>query len=206
MSIWDIFKKIENENKPAKPEYIIAGLGNPGLTYENTRHNAGFMTIDKLLENVSHSGFKMKFKSKCTTASVSGRSCLILKPETFMNNSGEAIEAAMSFYKIPIENVIVAFDDISLDVGKIRVRRKGSHGGHNGIKSIVALTGSEDFPRVKIGVGKKPRPDYDLAKWVLSKFSKSEQENLNSALKMAADSIELIVSGKIDEAMNKFNS
>lgn len=206
MSIWDIFKKIENENKPAKPEYIIAGLGNPGLTYENTRHNAGFMTIDKLLENVSHSGFKMKFKSKCTTASVSGRSCLILKPETFMNNSGEAIEAAMSFYKIPIENVIVAFDDISLDVGKIRVRRKGSHGGHNGIKSIVALTGSEDFPRVKIGVGKKPRPDYDLAKWVLSKFSGSEQENLDSALKMAADSIELIVSGKIDEAMNKFNS
>lgn len=206
MSIWDIFKKIENENKHTKPEYIIAGLGNPGLTYENTRHNAGFMAIDKLLENVSHSGFKMKFKSKCTTASVSGKSCLILKPETFMNNSGEAIEAAMNFYKIPIEKVIVAFDDISLDVGKLRIRRKGSHGGHNGIKSIVALTGSEDFPRVKIGVGKKPRPDYDLAKWVLSKFSKSEQVSLDSALKAAANSIELIVSGKIDEAMNKFNS
>lgn len=206
MSIWDIFKKIETENKTAKPEYIIAGLGNPGLTYENTRHNAGFMTIDKLLENASHSGFKMKFKSKCTIADISGKSCLILKPETFMNNSGEAIVAAMNFYKIPIEKVIVAFDDISLDVGKIRIRRKGSHGGHNGIKSIAALTGSEDFPRVKIGVGKKPRPDYDLAKWVLSKFSKSEQENLDSALKMAADSIELIVSGKIDEAMNKFNS
>ena len=206
MSIWDIFKKIETENKTAKPEYIIAGLGNPGLTYENTRHNAGFMTIDKLIENASHSGFKMKFKSKCTTANISGKSCLILKPETFMNNSGEAIEAAMNFYKIPIEKVIVAFDDISLDVGKIRIRRKGSHGGHNGIKSIAALTGSEDFPRVKIGVGKKPRPDYDLAKWVLSKFSKSEQENLDAALKMAADSIELIVSGKIDEAMNKFNS
>ncbi len=206
MSIWDIFKKIETENKTAKPEYIIAGLGNPGLTYENTRHNAGFMAIDKLLENASNSGFKMKFKSKCTTAVISGKSCLILKPETFMNNSGEAIEAAMNFYKIPIEKVIVAFDDISLDVGKIRIRRKGSHGGHNGIKSIVALTGSEDFPRVKVGVGKKPRPDYDLAKWVLSKFSKSEQENLDSALKMAADSIELIVSGKIDEAMNKFNS
>lgn len=206
MSIWDIFKKIETENKIAKPEYIIAGLGNPGLTYENTRHNAGFMAIDKLLENASNSGFKMKFKSKYTTAVISGKSCLILKPETFMNNSGEAIEAAMNFYKIPIEKVIVAFDDISLDVGKIRIRRKGSHGGHNGIKSIVALTGSEDFPRVKVGVGKKPRPDYDLAKWVLSKFSKSEQENLDSALKMAADSIELIVSEKIDEAMNKFNS
>lgn len=206
MSIWDIFKKIENENKSVKPQYIIAGLGNPGLTYENTRHNAGFMTIDKLLENTPHSGFKMKFKSKCATATIGGKSCLILKPETFMNNSGEAIEAAINFYKIPIENVIVAFDDISLDVGKLRIRRKGSHGGHNGIKSIVELCGSENFPRVKIGVGKKPRPDYDLAKWVLSKFSKAEQENLNSALKAAADSIALIVSGKIDEAMNKFNS
>lgn len=206
MSIWDIFKKIENENKSVKPQYIIAGLGNPGLTYENTRHNAGFMTIDKLLENTPHSGFKMKFKSKCATATIGGKSCLILKPETFMNNSGEAIEAAINFYKIPIENVIVAFDDISLDVGKLRIRRKGSHGGHNGIKSIVELCGSENFPRIKIGVGKKPRPDYDLAKWVLSKFSKAEQENLNSALKAAADSIALIVSGKIDEAMNKFNS
>lgn len=206
MSIWDIFKKIENENKSVKPQYIIAGLGNPGLTYENTRHNAGFMTIDKLLENTPHSGFKMKFKSKCATATIGGKGCLILKPETFMNNSGEAIEAAINFYKIPIENVIVAFDDISLDVGKLRIRRKGSHGGHNGIKSIVELCGSENFPRVKIGVGKKPRPDYDLAKWVLSKFSKAEQENLNSALKAAADSIALIVSGKIDEAMNKFNS
>ena len=204
MSIWDIFKKIENENKSVKPQYIIAGLGNPGLTYENTRHNAGFMTIDKLLENIPHSGFKMKFKSKCTTATIGGKSCLILQPETFMNNSGEAIEAAINFYKIPIENVIVAFDDISLDV--VRIRRKGSHGGHNGIKSIVELCGSENFPRVKIGIGKKPRPDYDLAKWVLSKFSKSELENLNSALKTAADSIELIVSGKINEAMNKFNS
>ncbi len=206
MSIWDIFKKIENGNKSIKPEYIIAGLGNPGLTYENTRHNAGFMTIDKLLENTPHSGFKMKFKSKYTTSNISGKSCLVLKPETFMNNSGEAIEEAMNFYKIPIENVIVAFDDISLDVGKIRVRRKGSHGGHNGIKSIVALTGSEDFPRVKIGVGKKPRPDYDLAKWVLSKFSKSEQESLDCALKAAAESIKLIASGQIDQAMNKFNS
>ncbi|MCD7727214.1 MAG: aminoacyl-tRNA hydrolase [Ruminococcus sp.] len=206
MSIWDIFKKVESERGSQKPEYIIAGLGNPGLTYEGTRHNAGFMAIDKLLEDTSSSGFKMKFKSKCTTAVVGGKSCLILKPETFMNNSGEAIEAAMSFYKIPIERVVIAFDDISLDVGKLRIRRKGSHGGHNGIKSIVALTGSEDFPRVKIGVGKKPRPDYDLAKWVLSKFSKSEQEALDSALTAAAESIRLIVSGKIDEAMNKFNS
>ncbi|MCD8328081.1 MAG: aminoacyl-tRNA hydrolase [Ruminococcus sp.] len=206
MSIWDIFKKVESERGSQKPEYIIAGLGNPGLTYEGTRHNAGFMTIDKLLEDTPSSDFKMKFKSKCTTAVVGGKSCLILKPETFMNNSGEAIEAAMSFYKIPIERVVVAFDDISLDVGKLRIRRKGSHGGHNGIKSIIALTGSEDFPRVKIGVGKKPRADYDLAKWVLSKFSKSEQEALDSALTAAAESIRLIVSGKIDEAMNKFNS
>lgn len=205
MSIWDIFKKIEGERSSLKPQFIIAGLGNPGLTYENTRHNAGFMAVDRILKDTQASGFKLKFKSKCTTAMISGKSCLILKPETFMNNSGEAVEAAMSFYKIPAQNVIVLFDDISLDVGKIRIRRKGSSGGHNGIKSIIDLTGTEDFPRVKIGVGKKPRPDYDLAKWVLSKFSQSESEALSSALDSAAQSVKLILSGKTDEAMNKYN-
>lgn len=205
MSIWDIFKKIEGERSSLKPQFIIAGLGNPGLTYENTRHNAGFMAVDRILKDTQTSGFKLKFKSKCTTAMISGKSCLILKPETFMNNAGEAVEAAMSFYKIPAQNVIVLFDDISLDVGKIRIRRKGSSGGHNGIKSIIDLTGTEDFPRVKIGVGKKPRPDYDLAKWVLSKFSQSESEALSSALDSAAQSVKLILSGKTDEAMNKYN-
>ncbi len=205
MSIWDIFKKIEGERSSLKPQFIIAGLGNPGLTYENTRHNAGFMAVDRILKDTQASGFKLKFKSKCTTAMISGKSCLILKPETFMNNSGEAVEAAMSFYKIPAQNVIVLFDDISLDVGKIRIRRKGSSGGHNGIKSIIDLTGTEDFPRVKIGVGKKPRPDYDLAKWVLSKFSQSESEALSSALDSAAQSVKLILSEKTDEAMNKYN-
>lgn len=205
MSIWDIFKKIEGERSSLKPQFIIAGLGNPGLTYENTRHNAGFMAVDRILKDTQASGFKLKFKSKCTTAMISGKSCLILKPETFMNNSGEAVEAAMSFYKIPAQNVIVLFDDISLDVGKIRIRRKGSSGGHNGIKSIIDLTGTEDFPRVKIGVGKKPRPDYGLAKWVLSKFSQSESEALSSALDSAAQSVKLILSGKTDEAMNKYN-
>lgn len=205
MSIWDIFKKIEGERSSLKPQFIIAGLGNPGLTYENTRHNAGFMAVDRILKDTQTSGFKLKFKSKCTTAMISGKSCLILKPETFMNNSGEAVEAAMNFYKIPAQNVIVLFDDISLDVGKIRIRRKGSSGGHNGIKSIIDLTGTEDFPRVKIGVGKKPRPDYDLAKWVLSKFSQSESEALSSALDSAAQSVKLILSGKTDEAMNKYN-
>ena len=205
MSIWDIFKKSEGEKPSGKPEFIIVGLGNPGLTYENTRHNAGFMAVDRLLDKVQNTGFKLKFKSKCTIVSISGKSCLILKPETFMNNSGEAVEAAMSFYKISPNNVIIIFDDISLDVGNIRIRRKGSSGGHNGIKSIIELTGSEDFPRVKIGVGKKPRPDYDLAKWVLSKFSKSEEEALNKALGSAAESVKLIIEGKINEAMNKYN-
>ncbi len=205
MSIWDVFKKIEGERSSLKPQFIIAGLGNPGLAYENTRHNAGFMAVDRLLDEVQNTGFKLKFKSKCTTVSISGKSCLILKPETFMNNSGEAIEAAMSFYKIPVQNLIVLSDDISLDVGKIRIRRKGSSGGHNGIKSIIDLTGSEDFPRVKIGVGKKPRPDYDLAKWVLSKFFESEREALSRALDSAAQSVKLILNGKTDEAMNKYN-
>lgn len=207
MSIWDIFNKLSEENKASsKPEFLIVGLGNPGIAYENTRHNAGFLTIDKLCKKLSFDVKRAKFKSYVGEAVTGGKKCLVMKPQTYMNNSGEAVVEAMNFYKIPIENVLVIYDDISLEPSKLRIRRKGSHGGHNGIKSIVELTGSENFPRIKIGVGKKPHPDYNLADWVLSRFSDDELKALDNALDNACEAIENIVSGQIDKAMNSFNS
>ncbi len=207
MSIWDIFKKLENgeNSSKGKIEYIIAGLGNFGLEYRETRHNAGFMCIDKLAEKKGFEVSQARFKSKTGEAMLSGRRCLIIKPVTYMNNSGEAVVQAMNFYKIPIENVIVVYDDILLEPGKLRIRRKGSDGGHNGIKSIIDLTGSEDFPRIKIGVGKKPDPRYNLADWVLSKFSEEDKKALEPAFEKAAEALELIVSENIDKAMNLYN-
>ncbi len=207
MSIWDIFKKIENGNNfsKGKIEYIIVGLGNFGLEYDKTRHNAGFMAIDRLVQKNGFDISKVKFKSKTGETLINGKRCLVLKPTTYMNNSGEAVAEAMNFYKIPIENVIVIYDDISLEPGKLRIRRKGSDGGHNGIKSIIALTGSDEFPRIKIGVGKKPNPKYNLADWVLSKFSEEDMKALEPALENAVDSLSLIVDGNIDKAMNLYN-
>ena len=209
MSIEDIFKKLESERTPAPQgavEYIICGLGNPGTQYEGTRHNIGFMTIDTLCEKYKLDCKKLRFKSLTCAAMISGKRCLIMKPTTFMNNSGEAVGEAMSFYKIPPQNILVMYDDISLDVGRTRIRRKGSDGGHNGIKSIILHTNSDAFPRIKIGVGAKPHPDFPLADWVLSGFKKEDGENLEKALDNAAEAARLIVAGKIDMAMNKYSS
>lgn len=209
MSIADIFKKLESERTPAPQgavEYIICGLGNPGMQYEGTRHNIGFMTIDTLCEKYKLDCKKLRFKSLTCDAMISGKRCLIMKPTTFMNNSGEAVTEAMSFYKIPPERTIIVFDDISLEPGKLRIRRKGSDGGHNGIKSIIYLSGSDMFPRIKMGVGAKPHPDYNLADWVLGHFKKEQAEALETAMDNAVSSIELMVGGKMNEAMNKFNS
>lgn len=209
MSIADIFKKLESERTPAPQgavEYIICGLGNPGTQYEGTRHNIGFMTIDTLCEKHKLDCKKLRFKSLTCDAMISGKRCLIMKPTTFMNNSGEAVTEAMSFYKIPPERTIIVFDDISLEPGKLRIRRKGSDGGHNGIKSIIYLSGSDMFPRIKMGVGAKPHPDYNLADWVLGHFKKEQAEALETAMDNAVSSIELMVGGKMNEAMNKFNS
>ena len=209
MSIADIFKKLESERTPAPQgavEYIICGLGNPGTQYEGTRHNIGFMTIDTLCEKYKLDCKKLRFKSLTCDAMISGKRCLIMKPTTFMNNSGEAVTEAMSFYKIPPERTIIVFDDISLEPGKLRIRRKGSDGGHNGIKSIIYLSGSDMFPRIKMGVGAKPHPDYNLADWVLGHFKKEQAEALETAMDNAESSIELMVGGKMNEAMNKFNS
>ena len=209
MSIADIFKKLESERTPAPQgavEYIICGLGNPGTQYEGTRHNIGFMTIDTLCDKYKLDCKKLRFKSLTCDAMISGKRCLIMKPTTFMNNSGEAVTEAMSFYKIPPERTIIVFDDISLEPGKLRIRRKGSDGGHNGIKSIIYLSGSDMFPRIKMGVGAKPHPDYNLADWVLGHFKKEQAEALETAMDNAVSSIELMVGGKMNEAMNNFNS
>lgn len=206
MSIWDVFNKISAEKKQdGKIEYIIAGLGNPGIQYENSRHNAGFMAVSALEKKYGFSVKTHKFKALVGEARIGGKRCLVMKPETYMNNSGEAIVQAMNFYKIPIENVLVMFDDISLEPSQMRIRRKGSSGGHNGLKSIIALCGGEDFPRIKIGVGKKPLPDYNLADWVLGRFSDEDQKKIDQVCENACQAAELIVQGNISEAMNKFN-
>jgi PTH1 family peptidyl-tRNA hydrolase len=204
MSIWDKFREISGA--AGKPEFLIVGLGNVGIQYENTRHNAGFIEIDRLAEKYGVKINRLKFKSNCEEATISGKKCLLMKPNTYMNNSGEAVVEAMNFYKIPVENVIVIYDDISLEPGKMRIRRKGTHGGHNGIRSIIDLTGSEDFPRIKIGVGKKPHPDYNLADWVLSKFKPDEMKQLQELGDAVCESVELIITGNIEKAMNRHNS
>lgn len=208
MSIFDVFDRISSNptGTRGKIEYIIAGLGNPGMEYDGTRHNAGFFTVDKLASQLGEDINRLRFKGKTAEVTVGDKRCLLLKPTTYMNNSGESVVQAMEFYKIPIENLIVIYDDISLEPGKLRIRRKGSHGGHNGIRSIIELTGRDDFPRIKMGVGKKPHPDYDLAKWVLGKFRKDDAEKFEASAENACECIKLIVSGRIDEAMNKFNS
>ncbi|WP_276773861.1 aminoacyl-tRNA hydrolase [Ruminococcus champanellensis] len=206
MSIFDLFKQVESAAPAGPPEYLIVGLGNPGLEYAQTRHNAGFMTLDLLAEREHTEIKRMKFKSLCGDAVIAGKRCLLMKPTTYMNNSGQAVEEAMQFYKLPIDHIIVVYDDISLEPSRLRIRRKGSDGGHNGIKSIIYLTGEDTFPRIKLGVGKKPRPDYNLADWVLSRFTKEELEQLHIAAEHACESIALMVNGKIDEAMNRYNA
>lgn len=187
-------------------EYIVAGLGNPGRQYENTRHNAGFIALDKLADKYNCNVSKMKYKALIGDCTIAGKRTLLMKPQTFMNLSGEAVVQAMSFYKIPPENVIVLFDDISLDVGRMRIRRKGSDGGQKGMRSIIELSGSSLFPRVKIGIGEKPNPNWQLADWVLSRFTSAEREALDKVTDNACGAVEYIIAGNIDKAMADFNS
>jgi len=198
------FLKSKKETGPF--EYLIVGLGNPGKKYEFTRHNAGFMFLDVFSDNLDVKINKVKFKSAYCECKINSHRCILMKPQTYMNNSGEAIREAVDFYKIPPENVIVIFDDISLDVGKMRIRRKGSAGGHNGIKSIIAHLGSQDFPRIKLGVGNKPHPDYNLMDWVLASFSKDDLIKLRSAVDDACNALELMLDGEYEAAMSKYNS
>ena len=186
-------------------DWLIVGLGNPGREYERTRHNVGFRTAELLAREANVTIDRAKFRGLTRSCELAGQKVLLLKPETFMNNSGEAVQLAAMFYKLPIDHILVISDDISLPVGKIRVRAEGSAGGHNGLKSIIAHLGSQDFPRIRVGVGAKPHPDYDLADWVLSSFTSEEEKLLAPALDhAAAAALELLRHGP-QMAASKFN-
>ena len=193
-------------NKTSPLDFLIVGLGNPGRKYEESHHNAGFMALDYIAEKAGARVDRVKFKGLCGTASIGGKKVLLLKPSTYMNLSGQSVTEAMGFYKLPPENVIILFDDISLEPGHMRIRMKGSDGGQNGMKNIIYLSGKDTFPRIKLGTGAKPSPQWDLADWVLSRFSTSEQKALAEAIDHANSSVELMVQGNAAEAMNKYNS
>ena len=196
----------KNKFKDSSYDFMVVGLGNPGREYEATRHNAGFMVADALRQEYSATPEKSKMKALFSECKIGDTRILIVKPQTFMNLSGQAVAEVSKFYKIPTNKIIVIFDDISLSVGKIRIRRNGSHGGHNGMKSISELLGTTDIMRVKVGVGEKPHPEYDLKDWVLSRFSGAEQEALGTAIEKSVGAVSEIVTNSVDNAMNKYNS
>ena len=204
-NIFDLFKKIEKTADTTPVSVIIAGLGNPGAQYAKTRHNVGFVAIDYIAAKLGVKIDRAKFHALVAEAKIGDVRVLLMKPETFMNNSGVAIGEAAVFYKIPPERVVVLHDEISFEPGIIRIRRKGSAGGHNGLKSIIAHLASEDFPRVKIGVGKKPTPEYDLADWVLGKLPKDHNDQIDARHEDIYGAVSLITAGKIDDAMQKYS-
>ena len=204
-NIFDLFKQIEKQTDTTPVSVIIAGLGNPGAQYAKTRHNVGFVAIDYIAEKLGVRIDRAKFHALVTEAKLGNVRVLLMKPETYMNNSGVAIGEAAAFYKIPPERVIILHDEISFEPGIIRIRRRGSAGGHNGLKSIIAHLASEDFPRVKIGVGKKPSPDYDLADWVLGKMPKDASDATDARNEDILGAVRLIAEGKIDDAMQKYS-
>ena len=186
--------------------WLVVGLGNPGDQYEHTRHNVGFDVVDELGERTGKAIQRLKYKALTATMELGGEKVLVMKPVTYMNLSGEAVREAAQFYKIPPERILVISDDVSLSVGKLRLRKNGSAGGHNGLKNIIAQLGSDQFPRLKIGVGEKPHPDYDLADWVLGKFQGEDRKVMDEAVKRAADAVECILAKGIPEAMNRYNN
>ena len=208
-NIFDIFNEISagRESRSTQPvTHMIVGLGNPGDKYYNTRHNAGFLMMDYFSEKCGIRVDRVKFKALVGDGEVGGRRVLLMKPQTFMNNSGEAVSEAAKFYKIPAENILVFSDDVSLDVGRVRMRGKGSDGGQKGLRSIITHMSTDGFPRVKFGVGAKPHPDYDMADWVLSEFSKDEQKALFSCFEKAYDGVLRYLSGDLDGAVQVCNS
>lgn len=205
-NIFDLFKKIESTAASNEPvSFIVVGLGNIGKQYELTRHNAGFIAIDYIAEKYSARIDRVKFHATVGEANIGGVRVLLMKPTTLMNNSGIAVGEAAAFYKIPPQRVLVLHDEISFDPGMIRIRRKGSAGGHNGLKSIIQRLPGEEFPRIKIGVGRKPNPEYDLADWVLGKMPEAELKTLRDRLPDIASATEMIIKGDIDGAMAKYS-
>ena len=206
-NIFDLFKKIEKKDAVASGPvtHLIVGLGNPGKEYANTRHNAGFLALDHIANRLGVQIDRARFKGLTGEGSFGEHRVLLLKPQTYMNLSGEAVREAASFYKIAPEHVIVIADDVNFAAGKLRVRGKGSDGGHNGLKSIIAQLQSNNFPRVKVGVGVKPHPEYDLADWVLSNFSKEENEALSASFGQIYEGIALLLKGDLPGAMQACN-
>lgn len=192
-------------NNTGGAEWLLVGLGNPGTQYENTRHNVGFLVADELAERQNAPIQRLKFKALTNLLTISGEKVLVMKPVTYMNLSGEAVGEAARFYKLPPERVLVISDDVSLPVGKLRIRKGGSAGGHNGLKSIIQHLGTDQFPRIKVGVGQKPHPDYDMADWVLSKFAGEDLKTITEAIRKAADAVECLIQEGPDKAMNRFN-
>ena len=191
--------------KSSSLDWIVVFLGNPGDKYENTRHNVGFMTADALGEKLNKPIQRLKFKALTNVVEYGGCRVLLMKPTTYMNLSGEAVREACMFYKLPPERVLVVSDDVSLPVGKIRLRRNGTAGGHNGLRSIIGQLHSDQFPRLKIGVGAKPHPDYDMADWVLGRFSKEDRKAIDAAIDRALDAMECLFTRGIDKAMRRYN-
>ena len=206
MPIEELFQKIKSMRMPAgKPEYIVAGLGNPGKDYAATRHNAGFMALDHLAQRLNAKVNRAKFDALCGDAGIGGRAVLLMKPQTYMNASGIAISAAAEYYKIPPEHVIVLCDDITQAPGKLRIRRSGSAGGHNGLKSIIGMLDSENFPRIRLGIGEKPSAEYDLAAWVTGNFSEADRKALASRFDDVYHALELMIAGDFERAMCLYN-
>lgn len=192
-------------SKKSGGEFLVVGLGNPGSKYWNTRHNVGFAALDALAQQLHTRVDRVKFQGLTGQADLEGRKLILLKPTTYMNLSGQSVAAAAKFYKIPPEHILVMFDDISLEPGRLRVRKNGSAGGHNGVKSIISSIGSQEFPRIKIGVGAKPHPDYDLADWVLSVFPYDQREAMEETYGRAAQAAITLITQGPDAAANRFN-
>ena len=194
-----------NKNRSSGVEWLLVGLGNPGDKYDNTRHNVGFAAIDQLAEELRVPVQKLKYRALTQTVELGGAKVLLMKPITYMNLSGEAVGEAARFFKIPADHVLVLSDDVFLPVGKLRIRKGGSAGGHNGLKSIIQHLGTDQFPRVKIGVGEKPHPDYDMADWVLGKFAGEDLKTITQAIERAGKAAACYIQDGPDKAMNKFN-
>ena len=193
------------KNNSGSAAWLIVGLGNPGEKYEDTRHNVGFQVIDELAERQGRPVQRLKFKALTGLLTISGEKALVMKPVTYMNLSGEAVRPAADFYKLPPERILVISDDVALAAGRLRIRAKGSAGGHNGLKSIIQHLGTDQFPRIRVGVGEKPHPDYDLADWVLGRPQGEDKKAIDAAVKRAADAVECILTQGLERGMGKFN-
>ena len=185
--------------------WIVVFLGNPGPKYRDTRHNAGFMAADAMEKKLGVSINQLRFKSLTAQATLGGEKVLLLKPQTYMNLSGESVSPAAAFYKVPPEHIIVVSDEVSLPIGKLRIRKSGSAGGHNGLKNIIAMLGTDAFPRIRMGVGAPPHADYDMADWVLSSFKNQDADDMRSLAVRVCDAVECYIAEGPDRAMNKFN-